>query len=49
MRVVSRVGVLEGLSSGPILGWIRVVMLVCEGVGCAGAAHIYGYDVHLCA
>jgi hypothetical protein len=29
MRLVSRVKVLEGLSSGSILGLIRVVMLVC--------------------
>jgi hypothetical protein len=29
MRVVSRVGVLEGLSSGSVPGLIKVVMLVC--------------------
>jgi hypothetical protein len=29
MRLVSRVGVLEGLSSGSIIGLIRVVMMVC--------------------
>jgi hypothetical protein len=29
MRAVSRVGVLESLSDGSILGLIRVVMLVC--------------------
>jgi hypothetical protein len=28
MRVVTRVGVLEGLSGGSVLGLIRVVMLV---------------------
>jgi hypothetical protein len=49
MREVSRVGVLEGLSSGSVLGLFRIVMHVCQGVGCASAAHNYGYDVHLCA
>jgi hypothetical protein len=49
MRVASRVGVLEVLCVGSITGLIRVVMLVCEGVGCAGAAHNLGYYAYMCA
>jgi hypothetical protein len=33
MRVVSRVGVLEGMYNGSALGFIRVVVLVCVRKG----------------